>query len=105
MTSTRNPAEVRPIEPRGERRISPSDQHPDRDRDEHDGEDLEHLSELHRDAALGAHEVREREVHDEREGDERDRAVDGGERDVEGDVTVREVAEEVGRRAPWRGRE
>lgn len=75
--------------------------------DDHGGDDhgdhREDLVELQRDRLVGTHEVLHRQPDDQRHGDQREQAVDGGQRDVERDVALREVREQVRGGATWGG--
>jgi len=80
----------------GERGLLRADHHADGHGHEDDRERLDHLVDRDGDRLAGAQEGLEAEPHEEREAHQGEDAVRGGQRDVEGHVAVRKVAEYVG---------
>ena len=92
----------RQAQPSGQGGRQPPDQHPDRHRDQHDRDHLQHLVELQPDGPA-PDEVAQRQIDHHRERHHGEHRVDRGQRDVQGDVTAEQVAEQVRRGAAGRG--
>ena len=79
------------------------DQHANGHRPQHNGKHLQHLAELQRQRLIGGHKVIQRQIDDDRHGQDRDHRVHRRQGDIQCHVTVGQVAVEVGTGTARRG--